>query len=304
MVYRGKLRVLQVDAFTDQPYGGNPAAVVLAADQLDEDDCRRIAYELSSHETVFVSRSAVADWHLRYWTHQRKIGFSGHATVAALHALVEEGMVELVTDITELSLEVGPKVIHAEVVRNESSGLHEVQVTYESPSFGDSYDPKDYAEGLGLSLADILSPNPVQVVLTGSPHLVLPVATRRALERIDPDWRRLLDLGHDREYDGIIVFTRETVEETSDVHLRTFAPGIGVMEDAVSGTAAATAASYVVKHGLMDSTIPVTSIIVEQGYFVGRPGKVFVEVHGDQNEIRQVRVSGTAVTVVEGTILV
>ncbi len=59
-----------------------------------------------------------------------------------------------------------------------------------------------------------------------------------------------------------------------------------------------------IRYGLMEPTIPVTSIVIEQGHLVDRPGRVFVEVRGNQEDIRQVKVSGTGVTVLEGTVFV
>ena len=88
------------------------------------------------------------------------------------------------------------------------------------------------------------------------------------------------------------------------MNLRTFAPTLGLNEDAVSGSSAASVACYVIRHGFMDPTIPVTSVVVEQGHFVGRPGKVIVEVRGDQSNIKEVKVSGTGVTVLRGTLFI
>ena len=79
---------------------------------------------------------------------------------------------------------------------------------------------------------------------------------------------------------------------------------IGVNEDPSSGAGASNMASYIMKYGLMEPTYPVTSIVVEMGHFVDRPSKIFVEVRGDQEEVEQVKVSGTAVTVLEGKIYI
>jgi trans-2,3-dihydro-3-hydroxyanthranilate isomerase len=77
---------------------------------------------------------------------------------------------------------------------------------------------------------------------------------------------------------------------------------VGVYEDPVSGSAAGSLGSYLIKYGFMDTQLPVTSIVIEQGHYVERPGKIFVEVRGDQESIDQVKVSGTAATVMKGTL--
>ena len=149
-----------------------------------------------------------------------------------------------------------------------------------------------------------MSPNPVQTVSTGLPTLLVPITTMRAMERMQPDMNRLEEMCRAGDYDTIQVFTRETIDVTSDAHARYFAPRLGVPEDPVSGTGAAVMASYMVKYGMMDSTNPVTSIVIEQGHFVDRPGKVYVEVRAVEDEIEQVKVSGTAVTVLRGSIFI
>ncbi|MGD9397204.1 MAG: PhzF family phenazine biosynthesis protein [Candidatus Thorarchaeota archaeon] len=300
MLKKNTLDVIQVDAFTDKPFGGNPAAVIMDADHVSEETMHKIAREMNVRETVFVSKSRVADFKFRYMTPKSEIGFSGHPTIAAFHALVEEGRIELISDVTMVRLETNSGILDIEIVRNESTGHHEIQITHKKPQFMDTYDPKDYAEALGLSLADIHSPNPLQTVSTGTPHLMMPVSTSRSLDRIQPNWDRLKELQDDSDYVSLSVFTRDTREPTSDAQVRHFAPALGVYEDPVSGSAAGSLGSYIIRYGFMEATYPVTSIVIEQGHYVERPGKIFVEVRGDQEGIEQVKVSGTGVTVVKG----
>jgi trans-2,3-dihydro-3-hydroxyanthranilate isomerase len=302
MKQKHSLDVIQVDAFTDTPFGGNPAAVVLAADHISEETMYKIAREMNVRETVFISKSRVADFRFRYMTPKSEIDFSGHPTIAAFHALVEAGHIELVQDVTMTRLETNTGILNIEIMRNESTGHHEIQITHKKPQFLDTYDPKDYAEALGLSLADIHSPNPLQTVSTGTPHLMIPVSTQRSLDRIKPNWDRLKVLQADSDYVSLSVFTRDTREPTSDAQVRHFGPAVGVYEDPVSGSAAGSLGSYIIRYGFMEATFPVTSIIIEQGHYVDRPGKIFVEVRGDQEGIDQVKVSGTGVTVLKGTL--
>jgi trans-2,3-dihydro-3-hydroxyanthranilate isomerase len=297
-----KLEVIQVDAFTDRPFGGNPAAVVLGADHVSEETMHKIAREMNVRETVFVSKSRTADFRFRYMTPKGEIDFSGHPTIAAFHALAEVGQIELVQDITMTRLETNTGILDIEIVKNVSTGHHEIQITHKKPQFLDTYDPKDYVEALGLSLADFHSPNPLQTVSTGTPHLMMPVSTQRSLDRIKPNWDRLKELQAGSDYVSLSVFTRDTREPTSDAQVRHFGPAVGVYEDPVSGSAAGSLGSYLIKYGFMDTQLPVTSIVIEQGHYVERPGKIFVEVRGDQESIDQVKVSGTAATVMKGTL--
>ena len=302
MKHKRELEVIQVDAFTDTPFGGNPAAVVLGADHVSEETMHMIAREMNVRETVFVSKSRTADFQFRYMTPKSEIDFSGHPTIAAFHALAEAGHIELIQDVTMTRLETNSGVLNIEIVKNEATEHHEIQITHEKPKFMESYDPKEYAEALGLSLADIHSPNPLQTISTGTPHLIIPVSTQRSLDRIKPDWEKLKELQADSDYVSLSVFTRDTREPTSDAQVRHFGPAVGVYEDPVSGSAAGSLGSYIIHYGFMETPFPVTSIVIEQGHYVERPGKIFVEVVGDQKSIDQVKVSGTAVTVLKGTL--
>ncbi|MBD3406731.1 MAG: PhzF family phenazine biosynthesis isomerase [Candidatus Lokiarchaeota archaeon] len=299
-----ELRVMHLDAFTDTPFGGNPATVVLDAEHISKETLQKIARELNVRETVFVSRSRSADFKFRYMTPTRELGFSGHPTIAGFRALIEEGLVEVVQDINQFTLETSNGILDIEIVRNDTTGNHEIQIYHQAPVFLQTYDPKDYAEALGLTLADFSSINPIQTVSTGTPHLMIPVSTQRALENIRPDWIKLQELGEDADYVSLQVFTDEVRDVTSDFQARHFAPQLGVDEDPVSGSGAGAMAGYILRYGLMDISVPVTSIVVEQGHYVGRPGRVFVEVTGEQNKISQIRVGGTAVIIFQGKLFV
>jgi trans-2,3-dihydro-3-hydroxyanthranilate isomerase len=303
MSYRSELDIFHVDAFTDQPFGGNPASVVLGADRLEDEMLQKIAREMNTRETVFVMKSDVASFRFRYLTPKSEIGFSGHPTIAAYHVLLREGLIEARKDVTLTSLETKAGNLDIEIVKNESTGRHEIQITHRTPEFLETYDPKDYLGALGLTLADFQSPNPLQTISTGTPHLILPVSTMRSLDRIKPDWEKLKELQRSSDYVSMSVFTRETRDPTSDAQVRHFAPALGVYEDPVSGSAAGCLASYLIRYGFMEPSYPVTSIVIEQGYYVGRPGRVFVEVRGNKEEIEQVKVSGTGVVVFKGKFL-
>ncbi|MHA1772130.1 MAG: PhzF family phenazine biosynthesis protein [Candidatus Thorarchaeota archaeon] len=301
MRHQHVIKVVQVDAFTDRPFGGNPAVVILDADNLRDSDIEAIAREIITGQTLFVRNSKVADFKFQYMTPTGEMSFSGHLTVAGFSALAYEGLIDIVQDVNMFTVETLAGVLEVEVVKNESSMLHEVQITHPTPQFMETYDPKDITKALGLSLADIMSPHPVQTVSTGTPQLMVPVSTLRALERIHPNWERLNELQRDSDWVSIQVFTRETLEPTSDVHVRHFAPFLGINEDPVTGSGAGSMGAYMIKYGMFDVTIPVTSIVIEQGHFMGRPGKIFVEVVGDSHGITQVKVSGTGVPVLHGT---
>lgn len=77
-------KVLHYDAFSSIPNKGNPAGIVLEADDLSVEDMQRIAKTVGFNETVFVLKSDVADYKLRYFTPGHEINLCGHATVGSM----------------------------------------------------------------------------------------------------------------------------------------------------------------------------------------------------------------------------
>ena len=89
-----RIRLKKVDAFTDTPLAGNPAGVVVQADGLTDKQMQGIAREVAASETAFILPSSTpdADLRVRWFTPGTEVPLCGHATIAAFHALAEEGM--------------------------------------------------------------------------------------------------------------------------------------------------------------------------------------------------------------------
>lgn len=83
-------RIVQVDAFTDRPYAGNPAAVCVLPGAADEGWMRDVAREMNLSETAFLHPEGAA-WRLRWFTPLAEVDLCGHATLAAAHVLWEDG---------------------------------------------------------------------------------------------------------------------------------------------------------------------------------------------------------------------
>jgi PhzF family phenazine biosynthesis protein len=83
--------ILQIDAFTDRPFAGNPAAVCILPGPVDPAWMQAVAREMNLSETAFLYRQADGDYHLRWFTPAAEIDLCGHATLASAHALWEGG---------------------------------------------------------------------------------------------------------------------------------------------------------------------------------------------------------------------
>ena len=99
-----------------------------------------------------------------------------------------------------------------------------------------------------------------------------------------------------------MVFTLETERPEATVHVRLFAPLLGVPEDPATGSANGALGAYLVYHQAVPVTEPTTRYLSEQGAEIGRPSTLYVEVDHTEEEITAVRVGGQVVPVVEGVV--
>lgn len=286
-----------VDAFTAKPFAGNPCGVVTRAAGLTDDQMQAIARELNLSETAFVFPSTRASFRVRFFTPKKEIPLAGHPTVATMHALAEEGRIDLSSGPARVTQELSIGVLPVDLSR-DSAGRVRVVMTQAKPEFGRRMDRSMFAQALGLQVSDLLQDVPVQVVSTGTPQAMVPVKSLDALRKIRPDYPHLTDLEHVGHYFSLHAFTLEAFEPGHRAHARHFLASAGVLEDPVTGSATGGMAAYLWKYGLVREP----RYSVEQGHIMGRPGLVEVEVDAEGDEPQVVRVAGTAVTVIRGTL--
>jgi PhzF family phenazine biosynthesis protein len=284
-------RALLVDAFTDAPLAGNAAGVVPDAEGLTAEDMQRIARELAVSETAFLLPSGPADRKVRYFTPTQEVDLCGHATVASHAHLHEDGVVAAGVH----SLETNVGVLEVEVTDDGSVWMTQDAPTVERVS--PDYDRVADAIGVdAAALRDVGTDLPLAVASTGLPFLVVPVNFLEHLGNADPDMGAIERLADEYDATGVYAFTLDALDADSTLHARMFAPGAGVPEDPVTGTASGAAGAYLREVGAFDE-LP-DEMRFEQGHFVDRPGVVSVRVGAD------VRVGGRAVTALEGTVVV
>jgi trans-2,3-dihydro-3-hydroxyanthranilate isomerase len=304
-------RFLQVDVFTDVPFGGNPLAVFPDAAGLTSQQMQQLALELNVSETTFVlpPETPGSDFTVRIFTPTAEIPFAGHPLVGTHWALAHLGRVTLHEPVTEVTFDLG---VGLRTARLHVAGgrVTRVVTDHQAPQFlakANAEQTRRLAAALKLPAAAILDTGePVQAVSTGYPQLFVPVrslAEVQAIDAIGLDVAALSQLCRELNLPGpdVAVFSLETVYPDRDVHMRFFAPHQGIPEDPATGSASGGLASYLVRHGLVPATPPLTVVTTEQGIEMGRPSRVVVEVEGTTEEVGMVRVSGDVVLVMEGT---
>jgi len=290
-------RTLLVDAFTDEPFAGNTAGIMPDATDLSAAQMQAIARELSASETAFVLDSDDADRRIRYFTPTQEVDLCGHATIATHALLAADGVIEPGSH----TLETNVGVLDIELTNDGVVWMTQSPPEVEAVEI----DIERVADALGIdpaTLRDVGADLPIARATTGLPFLIVPVNFLESLSGVDPDLGAIDALADEHDATGIYAFTFDTLESESTLHARMFAPGAGVDEDPVTGTASGACGAYLDTFEAFD-TLP-DELRFEQGHFLDRGGIVHVEVGVDDRGRKQVRVGGEAAVALEGTLQV
>jgi trans-2,3-dihydro-3-hydroxyanthranilate isomerase len=307
-------RFIQVDVFTDAPFGGNPLAVFPEAEGLTTDEMQRLAREMNLSETTFVlpPQTPGADFKVRIFTPAAELPFAGHPVVGTHWALAHLGRVDLREPVTQVRFELGVGVLPADL-HVAGGQVERIVMTQDRPTFHAVLeDVTDLAAGLGLPPEAITATGlPVQVVSTGVPQMMVPVRSLAEVQALNAGRLNVPALDRACRAVGtrcVMVFTFETEHPEATVHVRVFAPLLGVPEDPATGSANGALGAYLVHHRAVPVAEPTAvagptvHILSEQGAEIGRPGRLYVEVDRRGGETTAVRVGGQVVPVAEGTL--
>ncbi len=294
------IEILLVDAFCDQAYTGNPAGVVLEAKGLKDADMQRIAKELNASETAFASSVTPDSVELRYFTPACEVNYCGHATVAALAALVWDGRLEMGEQPKTLKLHTRAGALPTELRPHPYYGVEVVQ-TQAKPLFAKYGYSLDLLSGvLGLESYQLPTGWPLGRAYTGLWALIVPVASVEAMHAAKPDFATLAQLNRKL---GCASTHLYTFMGEGQIACRDFSPAVGVNEDPVTGSAGGATVALLVKEKAVKLTPPTTILQIEQGSNMGRPGKIRFEVEHDEQEVHLIRMAGTAVLNLRGKML-
>ncbi|HUM11428.1 MAG TPA: PhzF family phenazine biosynthesis protein [Myxococcaceae bacterium] len=291
------LPLLLVDAFTDRPFTGNACAVVLDAGGLSREVMQAIAREMNQSETAFVLGGSGTRFDVRYYTPGEEIPLAGHPTIATTAALADAKRLLPTGVRTEVTfvLRDGPISIAYE---KPGSAQARVVMTQRRPEFRQTLDRAAVASIFGLGPSDLRTDAPVQVVSTGTPQLMIPVASLDALRRARLDVPHYVVLRGKESFFSVHLFVLEGATPRG----RTFARHFGVppdhTEDPVTGSATGGMGAYLFHHQLVRER----DFVAEQGHWMGRPGLVEVHLEGTPEDVRSVSVGGPAVVVARGTL--
>ncbi len=286
-----------IDAYTETPMGGNPCAVFFDADDLDGETRLKIAREMNLSETAFVCRTDCADFGVRYYTLSGEIPLAGHPTVATITALIADGRLPLDETVTDVTLEMGAGVVPIRVTREEF-GPPFVTMTQMPPQFGKTFDPSAIMPLFGLRTEDAMPGVPIQIVSTGTPQLLVPAKDLSVLRRMNFNMASFAEFSRTN---GLVSGPHLFCTEGATAEGRTFArhpcSPPNPNEDPFTGSSTGGMACLLWRHEAIEES----SFVAEQGHWMGRPGKAWVEIVGPPGEPQMVKVSGQGVVLIEGT---
>jgi trans-2,3-dihydro-3-hydroxyanthranilate isomerase len=303
-------RFIIADVFTKKKFGGNQLAVFTDAHGLDTETMQDIAREMNYSETTFLlPAEAGGDFRLRIFTPTSELPFAGHPLVGSGYVVVAEGLKPLGDSSTSVKFEtgVGEIVVQVETLDTETKTLGESVMTQPIPVLKSVWeDTPRLARALSLETSVIESTGlPVEVLSNGLPVMIVPIASMTAIQKIKVDMGALDAISQDAGAITVLVFTRETVHQSSNVHCRVFVPNQGIAEDAATGSANGPLGYYFVQHRLVDIQ-PTTRVVSEQGFEMKRPSILNIELDTEPatGDVMNVRVGGGVVISGHGEIII
>jgi len=263
------LSIYQVDAFAEKPFAGNPAGVCILERPADENWMQSVAMEMNLSETAFVVRREDADFDLRWFTPTVEVALCGHATLATSHILWETGILQP-DEVARYHTQSG--LLQARLVE----GLIELDFPATPPE--DCETPDGLLDGLGLDSA----------VHVGQPRFdyLVEVASEEIVTELAPDFAQLRDLG----MRGVIV-TAKSDDAQTDFVSRFFAPGAGIDEDPVTGSAHCALTPY------WAAKLAKNELSAYQAS--SRGGRLHCTLAGDR-----VKLAGKAITILKGELAI
>lgn len=279
-----------VDVFTDVVGKGNPVAVVHEADGLSDERMQKVASWIGLPETVFVSRTSEqpADYTVRIFAPLRELHFAGHPSIGAAAAVRTRNPVLAQKSILQQRCPAG-----LVTMRIDRSGSKET-ISFLTPkaTVCRALVAAELAEAV-TAVSSNQAPEAGYLSDAGARWIILLYRETEAINSAKPDQKRVLDVST-RLFASGITLVGPSPDDDAVHELRSFAPAIGVAEDAVCGGGNASAAAALHRHrgGQLD-------YVASQGRHLGRSGRVLVS--GPEGDDR-FAIGGRSVVAVSGMI--
>ncbi len=301
-------KIFQVDAFTNKIFGGNPAGVVLDAQDLNSNQMQKIAREMNLSETAFVinSNSKNYDYEIKFYTPTEEVELCGHATIGAFYVMAKKGIIKQKKDSIKVWQKTMAGILPVDIIFNNDD-VSMVMMTQSKPQYIKTINNLEdlsrimniYIEDIGLE--DIKESNPLPMIYsTGLPDIMLPIKNENVLKTIKPNFEMLSEYSKKNNVVGIHAFTMKKGYKESII-CRNFAPAYGINEESATGTSNGALSIYLIDNKLIELENQELELTIRQGQYMDRPSYINVLVNKSYDGYK-VKVGGKAAIVFEGNI--
>ncbi|MCR3757710.1 PhzF family phenazine biosynthesis protein [Clostridium felsineum] len=283
-----EVKVYILNSFAKLEGGGNPAGVVLNADELSIDEMQKISAKVGLSETAFITKINSTNFKVRFYTPNNEVDLCGHATIASFSLMLNNG-----------SIKAGEYTIHTKVgtlkIQCEKDGT--IFMQQNKPMFDELTNKNEILCSLNISKEDLIESLPVKIVSTGLRDIFIPIKSLDILYNIKPDFHKVLKLSKEHRVVGYHVFSLET-EGIANANCRNFAPLYGIKEESATGTSNGALSCYLYKYGVVSEN-EAKKMLFEQGYSMKKPSEILSTLIIKEKNILEVKVGGRALNINE-----
>ena len=277
-----KIVTVQIlNAFAENGKGGNPAGVVLNADELSDKDKLEVSKKVGLSETAFVSNTKTEDFKLDFFTPNKQIAHCGHATVATFSYLKQIGALN--KDSSSKETIDGKRKIE---IIGDLAFMEQLAPKYIDVSHKESV----ILKSLGLKKTDLITNAPIRLVNTGNSFVLIPVKNNEILKNIIPDFDLISEVSDEFDLIGYYVFSTDTEYDATS---RMFGPRYGILEESGTGMAAGPLGCY-----LFDILkIKKSTFHIQQGKYMEKPSPslIVVNLRIKKGEIKDLMAGGKGI---------
>ena len=207
-------RIYQVDAFTSEPFKGNPAGVCILGESASTSWMQKVAAEMNVSETAFIIPGTPVN-QIRFFSPVEEVPLCGHATLAAAHIMFEKGCINR-----------DEEIVFSSKAGELRARLSKRWITMDFPAFPIKQIP------VPQGVEKIIGVRPVEMYSSSYGWKLVLINVENELRTMKPDFNKMMknDLGH-------LIVTAPSSETNFDFSLRCFVPSLGIYEDPVPGSA-------------------------------------------------------------------
>jgi len=274
-----------LDVFAERPLAGNGLAVVDHADGVSDETMLALAQEMGLSETTFVQSADAeeADYRNRIWDPHEELPFAGHPSLGTAVAVARWRGLDEASFVQETRAGLQPIDVRKE------NGSWRASMLQNEAEFGPELDRDAVMAAVGLGAEDAHPELAPQVVSTGMPHVMAPVAEQAALARAVPDYSTIFKLSE--PHGSVVIYLAWLDPDTETIRARSFTRTVEMGEDPATGSAAGPLGAY------LQERIGTNRLLIRQGEEMGRPSVLKVEMADGRP-----RVSGGVIPLIDGEV--